>query len=239
MSDLGIDARFEQAASHYKDSYEVHLITIKDRNALFNSLLLCFAFFLINIDKTSLIQEVASHLLSSNTKLCSVLSPFLPVLLWVSLMGITVRYFQLCLQVEKQYSYLHGLEAELNAFYSRAVSFTSSIIFTREGKHYLSDYPMFSNWMWFLYTAILPFSLIAASIHRIGLDLHKLGFTYLGIACFVSYLVLVIACFSYISKIHESFGSKIKKYFSAWWLAILIQAIIFTLIAVASAARCG
>lgn len=225
MPELSVDVRFEQAAAHYKDSCDIHLGTLKDRNVLFSSLLLCYALFLINIEKTSLVQELVNYAFSSNSNLCLVLSPFLPVLLWVSLMGITIRYFQLCLQVEKQYSYLHILEAELNAFYS------ASAIFTREGEHYLKDYPMFSDWMWFLYTSILPVSLIAASIHRIGVDLHKLGFTYQGFTCFIAYLVLVIACFSYISKIHPSVGSAVKKYFAAWWSPILVQLIVFALIA--------
>jgi hypothetical protein len=231
MSELNVDVRFEQAAAHYKDSYDIHLNTLKDRNILFSCLLLCYALFLINVEKTSLVQELVSYALSSNNNLCLALSPFLPVLLWVSLMGITVRYFQLCLQVEKQYSYLHSLESELNAFYSASTIFTCSAFFTREGKHYLKDYPMFSDWMWFLYTAILPFSLVAASIHRIGVDLHKLGMTYQGFACLISYLVLVIACFSYISKIHPSIGSMIKKYFTTWWSPILLQLIVFALIA--------
>lgn len=216
------EARLENLAAHYKDSYEIHLTAHGERNRLFYCLLICFALFLISAKETSLSQEIFKLFLTPSEKFCEVIAPFMPVLLWISLMGISVRYFQLCLQVEKQYDYLHALEKELNSYYPESEAFT------REGKAYLNDYPMFSNWMWLSYTVFLPATLMLASIYRIGLDINKLGYNYLGLSCLLAYLILEIACFSYLSKIHKTLGEKIEK---SWKIALSIQLLAFLILA--------
>jgi hypothetical protein len=51
--------------------------------------------------------------------------------------------------LERQYTYIHGLEAALASEFPAPT-------FTREGKAYLKEYPLFSAWTHYLYTAVFP-----------------------------------------------------------------------------------
>jgi hypothetical protein len=42
---------------------------------------------------------------------------FISTLLWLFMLGFTTRYYQVVLEIERQYSYLHTLEEKLNNFY--------------------------------------------------------------------------------------------------------------------------
>src|ERR1019366_6800862 len=72
-------------------------------------------------------------------------------LLWFALFGLSTRYFQTVVEIEGQYEYLHSLEEDINSNH-----YAGSVAFTREGKHHLKEYPLFSNWVWMLYTILFP-----------------------------------------------------------------------------------
>lgn len=80
------------------------------------------------------------------------------------LLGVTLRYCQVALLLERQYRYIHELETALS------VEFPSPA-FTREGKAYLADYPLFSTWAHYLYTAIFPLWLAVLVFYRIVREL--------------------------------------------------------------------
>ena len=130
---LSTEARFNTLASHYKDTFDIHILTLKDRNRLFFCLLIILAVFVVQFQNYSFVQEICTEILKKRTGTSVDFSKFIPVLLWLLLMGVSLRYFQINLQIERQYSYLHSLESELNANY------TNSVAFTREGKSYLSQ----------------------------------------------------------------------------------------------------
>lgn len=77
-------------------------------------------------------------------------------LLWFLLLGLTVRYGQAALAVERQYIYIHELEAKLSAHVEAG--------FKREGEAYLTGYPLFLSWAHYLYTIIFPLLLSAVVI---------------------------------------------------------------------------
>ena len=76
--------------------------------------------------------------------------------LWFLLLGLTVRYCQAALGVERQYTYVHELEATLAKHVEGG--------FRREGEAYLSDYPMFLNWAHHLYSLVFPVVLAAVAV---------------------------------------------------------------------------
>jgi hypothetical protein len=69
-------------------------------------------------------------------------------LLWLLLLGLTIRYGQAALGVERLYIYLHDLEDALAAQVPGA--------FRREGKAYAEYNPPFMTWAHWLYTIIFP-----------------------------------------------------------------------------------
>lgn len=77
-------------------------------------------------------------------------------LLWFLLLGLTVRYCQAALGIERLYSYVHQLEATLAHHVGSG--------FRREGEAYLSDYPVFLSWAHYLYSLVFPVLLAAVAV---------------------------------------------------------------------------
>ena len=217
------EKRLEVLASHYNDTFSVHKATHQERNQLFFYLLIWFSLFLLNIKNSSLIQEVIKWLLKSqDASVFDSLIPYSTAVLWVVLVGIAIRYFQLCLLVERQYDYLYLIEEELNSYYQ-----PDSNAFTREGRAYLKDYPLFSNWMCFVYTFLFPILIMVACLFRIPIDFNRFGFNYVGITCMISYLVIEVSCFSYFGRIRKIFCQTIENH---WLIAVLVQAGFFSVL---------
>lgn len=70
-------------------------------------------------------------------------------LVWFGLLYVAIRYFQSVINIEKQYNYTHQLENELAKQYDGKA-------FTREGKAYLNNYAIFSDWVHIVYWYIFP-----------------------------------------------------------------------------------
>lgn len=81
---------------------------------------------------------------------------FFSTLLWLALLGWSTRYFQITVEIQGQYYYMHRLEDDLSSFYR------GSIAFTREGKTYLTTYTSFQKWIRILYTWLFPIGLLGA-----------------------------------------------------------------------------
>lgn len=81
---------------------------------------------------------------------------YLRSVLWFILLGLTVRYCQTALSVERSYDYIHEIEALLAKHVDP--------VFGREGKAYLTNYPLFSHWAHVLYVLVSPALLMAVVI---------------------------------------------------------------------------
>jgi hypothetical protein len=77
---------------------------------------------------------------------------------WVFVLAITLRYCQVSLTTERQYSYLHMLEDKLSQ------GSGDDDLYRREGKAYLHNYPAFSEWAWISYVYIFPAIVVMASL---------------------------------------------------------------------------
>jgi len=117
---------------------------------------------------------------------------------WVLILLFALRYFQTAAFVERQYDYLHQLEDKLNQVVGEEVV-------TREGKAYLAKYPMFADWMWALYTIILPLLLLFVTTAKIigeWLGVAEAGFSFgLAFDTFV-FLLLGISILLYLAMLH-------------------------------------
>lgn len=87
---------------------------------------------------------------------------FIASLVWFALLYVAIRYFQNVINIEKQYNYTHQLEKELAKHYDGKS-------FTREGKAYLNNYAIFSDWLHILYWYLFPLLFTAViSIKIVG-----------------------------------------------------------------------
>ncbi len=194
------EAKFNNLCSHYKDTFDIHRASIKQRDTLFYGLLIILAVFTLQLSSTEMVVSVVSDYLNKTTGIkLGKSADFISTLLWLLLLGFTTRYFQVVLEIERQYGYLHALEKELNGFYSESKAFT------REGKSYLSKYPLFSNWVWLLYTVFFPCLIIFSVIMRINSEIEGMQSIEANqIIDFTCYLVIATSSILYIYRLHES-----------------------------------
>jgi hypothetical protein len=95
--------------------------------------------------------------------------------------------------------YLHALEEKLNGYYPETK------VFTREGKSYLSKYPLFSNWVWLLYTVLFPCLIVFSVITKGYSEISEMQSIEANqIIDFVCYLVIATSSILYIYRLHKS-----------------------------------
>jgi len=198
-------AEFNNLCSHYKDTYEIHLASIKQRDTLFYALLVILAFFSLQVTSADIVNGALSNYVNKEYSIANDKSSNLfGAMLWLLLFGISSRYYQVVIQIERQYDYIHHLEELLTQKYP------GSRAFTREGKSYLEKYPLFSNWVWILYTVAFPFIILLSITLRIWGEVARFDVLGLGLAiCFTCYLLVGTSTILYLGKLHKTFLSKL------------------------------
>lgn len=198
------ETEFNNLCSHYKDTYEMHLTSIKQRDTLFYALLVILALFSLQVTSTDLVNSALSSYVNKQLDVSiDKNSNLFGTLLWLLLFGFSSRYYQTVIQIERQYDYIHHLEEIVSSRY------VGTRAFTREGKSYLGEYPLFSNWIWLLYTLAFPLIIllcIAIRIHGELASYETLGLSL--IPGFVSYLLVGTSTILYIGKLH---GPSLRK----------------------------
>ena len=150
MANLTDDTKLEVLNDHYKETVAEFKKTGKSRDINFLivlALLGVMAFQFVSPDQSQsiLTKVINSHLGTDATLSVSLLGS----LVWAAMLFAAIRYFQAVINIEKQYNYSHDLEQLLSKNYGGKA-------FTREGKSYLKDYPIFSKWVHFIYRTLFP-----------------------------------------------------------------------------------
>lgn len=204
------EAEFNNLCSHYKDTFEIHLASIKQRDMLFYALLVILALFSLQVVSTDMVNSAIS---SWTTKQLDINidknSNLFGTLLWFLLFGFTSKYYQTVLYIERQYGYIHHLEEVISSKYA------GTRAFTREGKNYLEEYPIFLDWIWILYTIAFPLIVLLCITVRIYGELEnydKFGLPL--VLALVFYCLVGISTILYINKLHGSSLSKLLINFS-------------------------
>ena len=146
---------------HYKDTCAVtsRAVGYRDRAMLFA--ITALSFFAFQTLSPNIVNHTVTDYLSFKFGLTfQVDLSIIGNVTWVLVLLFSLRYFQTAVFVERQYHYLHALEDRLNSALGQP-------IITREGKTYLADYPLFSNWMSFLYTIAFPLLLFLVAYMKI------------------------------------------------------------------------
>jgi hypothetical protein len=194
------EAKFNNLCSHYKDSFDVHRSTIKQRDMLFYGLLVILAVFTLQMTSADTAANIVNEYVTkiSGVKIGNNVD-FISTLMWLILLGFSTRYFQIVLEIERQYVYLHALEDQLNSHYPE------SSAFTREGKEYLSNYPLFSNWIWLLYKIFFPSLILFSVVVKINAEIANMQSIGLNqIIDFICYLIVGTSSILYTYRLHES-----------------------------------
>ena len=200
------ETKFNNLCSHYKDTFGIHQATIKQRDKLFYSLLVILAVFTLQLSSTDMVSSIVSDYINKATGIILGRSAdFISTLLWLLLLGFTTRYYQVVLEIERQYRYLHTLEEKLNSYYP------GTKVFTREGKSYLSKYSLFSYCVWLLYTVFFPVFIISFIIIKAKSEINGMKSIEINqIIDFSCCLIITINSILYIYYLHESSIQNIK-----------------------------
>jgi len=141
--------------SHYNRHTDFKKLNkTRDTNFLFILILLgVMAFQYVSPSQS---QSVLTQLVQKKLEVNAAISiNVIASLVWFALLYVAIRYFQNVINIEKQYNYTHQLEKELANHYDGKA-------FTREGKAYLNNYAIFSDWVHIVYWYIFPVLFTAA-----------------------------------------------------------------------------
>ncbi len=142
-------AQLEILHEHYRDSCTVMQGQRAARDRYFHLVVAVIAIAWFDVVAPQDFSAVAGEALK--TRLLLTFAPdlaYLRSVLWFVLLGLTVRYFQVSLSVERSYDYIHDVECLLAENVHK--------VFGREGAAYLSRYPLFLRWAHYLYVAVGP-----------------------------------------------------------------------------------
>lgn len=145
---------------HYKDTIEETKKQESRRNKLFIIILIhIFVLFLVSYKPESMCN-VISDLLMEKWKMRFYFSiNIIQIAIMISMLYCVIRYYQINIQINRIYPYIHTIENELSKQISKN--------FTREGKNYLKEYPKTQNIVYFCYKYIFPVFYIIALIYRV------------------------------------------------------------------------
>lgn len=145
---------------HYKDTIEETKKQESRRNKLFLIILIhIFVLFLVSYKPESMCN-VISDLLMEKWKMGFYFSiNIIQIVIMISMLYCVIRYYQINIQINRIYPYIHTIENELSKQISKN--------FTREGKNYLKEYPKTQNIVYFCYKYIFPVFYIIALIYRV------------------------------------------------------------------------
>lgn len=193
------EMEFNNLCSHYKDTYEIHLASIKQRDRLFYALLIVLALFSLQVTSMDMVNSAISSSLYKHLNITiEKNSNLFSTLIWLLLFGFSSKYYQTVIQIERQYDYIHHLEEIVNGRYE------GTRAFTREGRSYLIEYPWFSNWICFLYTLLFPLIILLCINIRIYSELVNYETVGISLApAFISYFLVNISTILYIHKLHK------------------------------------
>lgn len=106
-----------------------------------------------------------------------------------------IKYFQLCLNIEKQYDYIHKLEDKLN-------DLSGEYLITREGHHYLNQFPLLSAIIHRIFNFFLPLGIILSMVLKV-LIIPLEDFRIMSMINVFIQLLIILICFLYLLFVYR------------------------------------
>lgn len=144
------DTKLTVLNDHYNNTVADFKKLNKTRDTNFLFILILLGVMAFQYVSPSQSQSVLTQFAQKKLEVDSAISVnVIASLVWFALLYVAIRYFQNVINIEKQYNYTHQLENELAKQYNGKA-------FTREGKTYLNNYAIFSDWVHIVYWYIFP-----------------------------------------------------------------------------------
>ena len=192
---------------HYKETVSLSKEAQGRRNKSFLVLCILEAFsFLILIRPEKAFELILDGINIELDRSFQISNTIIQTLLWLLIAYVMIRYIQDVLYVERQYIYLDKLE--------KAISGNMTVnIFTREGDHYLHNYPMVLNFIDLFYKMLMPIFFGVINIVRIYKEWKSVtGITIALISDTVLCAAILIITWFYFFEIHLKITEFCKKH---------------------------
>ena len=106
------DGRLSVLHAHYVDTFAHITAHLKTRDRLFMFLLVVVGIMLFQIAAPDDFGTAATALIAERVGLKNGIDVhFIGSLVWFVLLALLIRYYQTVVHIERQYEYIHGLEA--------------------------------------------------------------------------------------------------------------------------------
>lgn len=144
--------KLELLHDHHKDSFSYIRERERQRDRLFLILIGLFAALTSAVLFSANLTAVLRTLRIAGSQADLSVLPANAVLssLWIFTFAITLRYCSVAINIERQYSYLHVLEAQISD------ELGDARLYRREGRAYNDEYPAFMSWAWISYVFLFP-----------------------------------------------------------------------------------
>lgn len=150
MAKTSEDTKLTVLNDHYNNTVADFKKLGKSRELNFIAILVLLGIMAFQYVSPSQSQSVLTQFAQKKLEVDAAISVnVIASLVWFALLYVAIRYFQNVINIEKQYNYTHQLENELAKHYDDKA-------FTREGKAYLNNYAIFSDWVHIVYWYIFP-----------------------------------------------------------------------------------
>jgi len=153
------DIKLNILHDHYKESFLYIRDREKHRDRLFLLIIALIGILFLEIQYVEIFPNIFKNinLESFNLDLSTVpIFVFLSIT-WTYLFILVLKYCQIAISIERQYEYLYILEKKITNI------FNDKEIYSREGRAYIKNYPIFSEFAWIFYVLIFPIIVILST----------------------------------------------------------------------------
>jgi hypothetical protein len=159
---------------HYKESFALIRENERQRDRLFLWLIALLIVLSLEVLYPANVHAVTgiATVVGVNINVAAIPLALLLDVSWIFYAAFVLKYCRLSRTVERQYAYLHMLEDRMSGFLS------DETIYRREGRAYLSDYPILLTWAWIIYAFIFPIALSLVVLYLFGVEVKSLPYAW-------------------------------------------------------------
>jgi hypothetical protein len=151
------EKKLEIFYDHYKDTFENQKTYLQKRNTYSVVALLLMVVLSFQISEPDATIAISKQIIDEKLAKITIDFAYLNSLFLFTFLWVLIMYFQINLLIERNYKYIHEIEAELS---KHLIPFQIS----REGNAYLKQYPWISSLVYRIYTIVFPITLIGISL---------------------------------------------------------------------------
>jgi len=198
MAELSDDTKLQVLHDHYKETGERISGYLQSRERLFLLIIALCTVMLFQVYSPENSTRVFADFIVKHVGLTEGIDlTFIGSVIWFVLLGTIIKYCQRMVLIERQYDYLHRLEAEIST------SYFANVTYKREGEEYLKDYPKFSTWASFIYTILFPLILFAVVSSKIWSEIVRASIPALAVFNIVMFMAIIYSLVMYLPTIHR------------------------------------